>query len=87
MDARATLDHLLQEMSDERLQQLIDFVPISRERGRPPRVARVWALSLSRAFGPDDPDYTVADIKAETEMNAGDVVLISLSSLVVRNSP
>ncbi len=62
MDARATLDHLLQEMSDERLQQLIDFVRfLASEDDR-----REWQefghSHLSRAFGPDEPEYTVADI-------------------------
>jgi hypothetical protein len=66
VDARTTLDHLLRGLSDERLRQLIDFARfLAREDER-----RDWQelgrSQLSRAFGPDEPDYTVADIKPRT---------------------
>ncbi len=68
MDVRADLEPLLQDLPDERLRQLIDFARFlawQEER-------RSWQdfgqSQLARAYGPDEPEYSVSDIKSTNEI-------------------
>jgi hypothetical protein len=67
MDALASLETLLQGLSDDRRRQLIDFarfLAVEDER-------RSWEefgrIQLARGYGPDEPEYSAADIKPGTE--------------------
>jgi len=63
MDARTSPEPLLQGLSDERLRQLIDFarfLTVEDERQGWQDLGRV---QLARAYGPDEADYTILDIK------------------------
>jgi hypothetical protein len=67
MDARASLEPLLQELSDERLRQLIDFARFLVAQDERRDWQEFGLSGFSRAFGPDEPDYTMADIKPSSE--------------------
>jgi len=67
MNTRGDLDPLLETLSDERLRQLIEFarfLVIEQER-------QEWGQfgqdQFARAYGPDEPEYTAADIKPNRE--------------------
>jgi hypothetical protein len=63
MNTRGDLDPLLETLSEERFRQLIEFarfLVIEQER-------QEWGQfgqdQFARAYGPDEPEYTAADIK------------------------
>lgn len=67
MNTRGDLDPLLETLSDERHRQLIEFarfLVIEQER-------QEWGQfgqdQFARAYGPDEPEYTAADIKPNRE--------------------
>lgn len=67
MDARATLDSLLETLSEERMRQLVDFARFLAWEDERRDWQRFGQAHLARAFGPDEPDYTEADLKPPGE--------------------
>jgi len=67
MDARTTLEPLLQGLSDERLRQLIDFARFLAGEDERQAWQDLGRAQLARAYGPDEPDYTMLDIKPGCE--------------------
>jgi len=63
MDARSSLEHLLQGLSDERLRQLIDFARFLVAEDERQGWQDLGRAQLARAYGPDEPEYTRSDIK------------------------
>ncbi len=63
MNALAALEPLLDRLSEERLQQLVDFARFLA--GEDERLAwqRFGQSQLAQVYGPDEPEYTEADIK------------------------
>jgi hypothetical protein len=63
MSTLSRLEPILEGLSEDRIRQLIDFARfLSMEQDR-----HEWQSfgrdQLSRAYGPDEPDYTEADIR------------------------
>jgi len=67
MDARTTLEPLLEGLSDERLRQLIDFARFLAGEDERQDWQDLGRAQLARAYGPDEPDYTMSDIKPGSE--------------------
>jgi hypothetical protein len=63
MYARTTLDHLLEGLSEDRLRQLVDFARFLAEEDEQAAWQRFGQAQLVRTYGPDEPDYTEADLK------------------------
>lgn len=67
MDARTSLEPLLQRLSDERLRQLIDFARFLAGEDERQGWQDFGRARLARAYGQDEPDYTKSDIKPRSE--------------------
>ncbi len=67
MNARASLDHLLEGLSEDRLRQLVNFARFLAEEDEQAAWQRFGQTQLARAYGPDEPDYTEADLKPSHE--------------------
>jgi hypothetical protein len=63
MNARASLDHLLEGLSEDRLRQLVDFARFLAEEDEQAAWQRFGQAQLASAYGSDEPDYTEADLK------------------------
>jgi hypothetical protein len=63
VSAIATLEPLLETLSEERLQQLVDFARFLAVEDERQGWERFGQSQLARAYGPDEPEYTVDDIK------------------------
>jgi hypothetical protein len=55
------LDEVLSGLAEERIQQVLDFARFLQVRQE--QWQRFGAAQLAKAYGPDEPDYTEADIK------------------------
>ena len=67
MTTRERLDGVLETLSEDQLRQVFDFarfVAWSEERADWQRFGRD---QLARAYGPDEPEYTEADLKPELD--------------------
>jgi hypothetical protein len=67
MDARTSLEPLLQGLSDDRLRQLIDFARFLAWEDERQDWLDLGQAQLARAYGPDEPEYSLADIKPRRE--------------------
>lgn len=67
MSTRETLDNLLRNMSEDRLREVVDFATFLNWQEERAGWRRFGQNQLSRAYGPDEPEYTLADLKAETK--------------------
>jgi hypothetical protein len=61
MNARATLDHLLEGLLEDRLRQLVDFARFLAEEDEQAAWQRFGQTQLARAYGPDAPEYRMLD--------------------------
>ncbi len=64
MSAKETLQKVLENLSEERLREVLDFATFlswqeEREAGR-------WfgQSQLARAYGPNEPEYSLADLRS-----------------------
>ncbi len=65
MTTKATLDKLLQSLPEERLHQLLDFARFLQLQEERQAWQQFGRARFARAYGPDEPEYTPADIRAE----------------------
>jgi hypothetical protein len=63
MTTRECLEPLLESLSRERLEQLLDFAKFLAIEDERRDWQRFGQSSLSKAYGPDEPEYTEADIR------------------------
>jgi hypothetical protein len=54
---------LMEDLSEESLQKLIDFARFLATEDERAAWRRFGQASLARAYGPDEPEYTVADLR------------------------
>jgi hypothetical protein len=66
MSTLATLEPLLENLSEERLGLLIDFARFLAFEDERQAWRQFGQSQLARAYGPDEPEYTEADIKPMT---------------------
>ena len=67
MPVKELIDELLEKLPDERLRQLLDFARFLGWEEERADWQRFGQAQLSRAYGPDEPEYTEADLKAGTK--------------------
>ena len=64
MSVRDTLEQLLQSLPEERVRQVLEFAESLQSQD-----AQGWRqfgqAQLARAYGPGEPDYSLADLKPE----------------------
>jgi hypothetical protein len=65
MSVKKALDELLATFADEQLQEVLDFARLVNARQERQQWQRFGARQLARAYGPDEPGYTEADLKPE----------------------
>lgn len=67
MSARETLEKLLEHMPEERLREIADFAAFLNWQNDRDGWRQFGQAQLARAYGPDEPDYTLADLKPENK--------------------
>lgn len=65
MTIKQTLDELLATFADEQLREILDFAQFVNARQEREQWRRFGTQQLARAYGPDEPEYTEADLKPE----------------------
>lgn len=65
MSVKKTLDELLATFPEDGLREVLDFVQFVNARREREQWRVFGASQLARAYGPDEPEYTEADLKPE----------------------
>jgi hypothetical protein len=68
MDVHADLEPLLHDLPDERIRQLIDFARFLAWQEERKSWRDFGQSQLARAYGPNEPDYSLSDIKPINEL-------------------
>ena len=63
MTARETLDQVVASLPEERIQQLLDYANYLRWAEERQEWRQFGQAQLARAYGPNEPDYTEADLQ------------------------
>jgi hypothetical protein len=67
MTVRQSLQKVLEELPDDRLCEVLDFVRFLAARREREQWAEAARQQFSGAYGPDEPDYTLSDVKTESD--------------------
>jgi hypothetical protein len=67
MSARERLDKLLENMPEERLREIADFAAFLSWQEERDGWKQFGRSQLARAYGPNEPDYSLADLKPEAK--------------------
>jgi hypothetical protein len=67
MSAKIALGNLLETLPENRLQQLLDYARFLSLQEEHEAWQRFGEAELARAYGPDEPEYTEADILPESD--------------------
>ncbi len=62
MSAREKLEKLLENMPEDRLREIADFAAFLSAREERADWRQFGHMQLERAYGPDEPEYTRADL-------------------------
>ncbi len=62
---REVLGELMERMPDEKLREVLDFARFVNSRAERDAWRDLALSQLDRVYGPDEPEYTEADVKAE----------------------
>jgi hypothetical protein len=65
MSVREILETHLENLPDDRLRELLDFVEFLNWREEREGWQVFGQAQLARAYGPSEPEYTLADLKEE----------------------
>ena len=65
MTTRDALSKLLESMPENHLREVFDFARFVSSRAERDAWSVLALEHLERAYGPDEPDYTIADLKPE----------------------
>jgi hypothetical protein len=65
MTVKETLTKVLETMPDERLREVLDFAEFLNFRQERDDWRHFGQAQLARAYGPDEPEYSPADLKPE----------------------
>jgi hypothetical protein len=63
MTTREALDVVLRALPDDRLSQLLDFARYLSLRSETEAWQQFGRGQLAKAYGPDEPEYTLDDVK------------------------
>ena len=64
---KQVLDSVLQDLPEDRLGELLDFARFLSWQEENEAWRQFGRQQLARAYGPDEPEYTEADIRPELE--------------------
>lgn len=70
MSVRANLETLLDSLPEERLRELLDFAEFLSWQEERQAWRQFGQAQFARAYGPNEPEYTHADLKAERNSGA-----------------
>ena len=65
MSVKETLEKVLGELPEDRLREVLHFAEFLTWREERDAWRHFGRAQLSRAYGPDEPEYTLADLKLE----------------------
>ena len=65
MSARETLQKLVENMPEDRLRELVEFATFLSVQDERITWRQFGQTQLARAYGDNEPEYTLADIKQE----------------------
>ena len=63
VSVKSTLNRLLDTLSDERQREVLDFATFLAWQDDRDGWRRFGATQLARAYGPNEPEYTLADVE------------------------
>ena len=66
MELKQAIQHVLDELPEDRLRQLLDFARFLAEQREADEWEELALQGLAGAYGDDEPEYTLADIKPDT---------------------
>jgi hypothetical protein len=67
MSTRESLDKLLEHMPEDRVREIADFAAFLNWRDERGAWRQFGQAQLASAYGPDEPEYTRADFKPESQ--------------------
>jgi hypothetical protein len=65
MTTKEALEEILQGLPEDRLSEVLDFARFLSWQEQREAWRQFGRAQLARAYGPDEPDYTVEDLKPE----------------------
>jgi hypothetical protein len=68
MSVRETLAKILEGLSDQRLREILDFVQFLGWQEERAAWRQFGQAQLARAYGPEEPEYSAADLKPEQHL-------------------
>ena len=68
MSVKETLEKVLDDLPEERLRDVLQFAEFLTWQDERDAWRQFGQAQLSRAYGPDEPDYTLSDLKPERSL-------------------
>jgi hypothetical protein len=65
MSVRESLEEIMQDLPEERLREILDFARFLNWQEEREGWQQFGRAQLARAYGPNEPEYTTADLKPE----------------------
>jgi hypothetical protein len=63
VSARDTLNNFLDSLPEQRLREILDFAEFLSAREEDSAWQQFGQTQLARAYGPDEPEYSLGDLK------------------------
>jgi Protein of unknown function (DUF2281) len=70
MSVKEALDKVLATLPEERLREVLDFAEFLNDKTERSAWRQFGQAQLARAYGPDEPDYSSADLKKRERSQA-----------------
>jgi hypothetical protein len=67
MTTKQALSQIIEELPEERLDEVLDFARFLSWREEQVAWRDFGRNQLAKAYGPDEPEYSLADVKPEAE--------------------
>jgi hypothetical protein len=67
MTTRASLEKLIGDLPDDRLKALLEYGEFLRWQEERESWQKLGRAQLSRAYGPNEPEYSIADLSRERQ--------------------
>jgi hypothetical protein len=65
MTVKEAVSRAIDGLSEDRLRQLLDYAQFLQEQEEKAEWRRFGRTQFARAYGPDEPKYTEADVRSE----------------------
>ena len=67
MTVKESLERVVDELPEERLHEVLDFALFLNSQDESKGWRQFGQTQIARAYGPDEPEYTLADLKPELD--------------------